>query len=98
MPQPPFSGRPILSEPRYRNCTVSARYTAKCGNGITKQARGAHPVRGKGRAHPPKKTEGYEPSFSLIRADSRHAVKGDSYVRRTFPTAPSQPRTIQEAR
>jgi hypothetical protein len=34
-------------------------------------ALGAHPVRGKGRAHPPKQTEGYEPSFSLIRADSR---------------------------
>jgi len=23
---------------------------------------------------------GYEPSFSLIRADSRHSAKGDSYV------------------
>jgi hypothetical protein len=44
------------------------------------QAQGAHPVRGKGRAHPPEQTEGYEPSFSLTRADSRHAVKGDSYV------------------
>src|ERR1700722_8403604 len=33
----------------------------------------------------PNKTEGYEPSFSLIGADSRHALKGDSYVRRSLP-------------
>lgn len=48
--------------------------------GILSTARGAHPVRGKGRAHPPKTLQGYEPSFSLIRADSRHTVRGDSYV------------------
>ena len=35
-------------------------------------ARRAQPVRGKGRAHLNSKTEGDEPSFSLIRADSRH--------------------------
>jgi len=35
-------------------------------------ARRAHPVRGKGRAHLKQYNEGYEPSFSLIRADSRH--------------------------
>src|SRR5437660_1746188 len=60
-------------------------------------ARGAHPVRGKGRAHPPKRSEGYEPSFSLIRADSGHSMKGDSYVGRTSPSASSQSRTIQKA-
>ena len=47
---------------------------------INKEARGAHPVRGKGRAHPTQILEGYEPSFSLTSADSRHAAKGDSYV------------------
>ena len=43
------------------------------------------------------KTEGYEPSFSLTRADSRHTLKGDSYG---YPasTAASKPRTVQEAR
>jgi len=38
---------------------------ALCGHGICEEARGAHPVRRKGRAHPLKKFEGYEPSFSL---------------------------------
>jgi len=49
-------------------------------------------IQSAGRAVPThrKTIEGYEPSFSLIRADSRHASKGDSYVRRTFLTAPSQ--------
>ena len=36
------------------------------------QRKRAHPVRGKGRAHLKHNNEGYEPSFSLIRADSRH--------------------------
>jgi len=35
-------------------------------------AQRAHPVRGKGRAHLKPSNEGYEPSFSLIWADSRH--------------------------
>src|SRR5438093_12450371 len=44
-----------------------------------------------------RKFEGYEPSFSLIRADSRHVKKGDSYVGcHSSPAAP-QSRTVQEA-
>src|SRR5580658_6599217 len=38
-------------------------------------ARRAHPVRGKGRAHLTQNPEGYEPSFSLIRADSRRSYE-----------------------
>src|SRR5262245_5353981 len=34
-------------------------------------ARRAHPVRGKGRAHLKQNNQGYEPTFSLNRADSR---------------------------
>jgi hypothetical protein len=63
---------------------------------ITIAARGAHPVRGKGRAHPTTLLEGNEPSFSLTGADSRHAVKGDSYVRRASPAAPAEPGAVQE--
>ena len=43
-------------------------------------AQGAHPVRGKGSAHPLRDNGRYGPSFSLICADSRHAMKGDSHV------------------
>src|SRR6185437_453916 len=53
-------------------------------------APGAHPVRGKGRAHPVVfPIEGYEPSFSLIRAPSRHAMQGDSYVSQSAICAPA---------
>src|SRR5262245_27796686 len=65
---------------------------------ITKPALGAHPVRGKGGAHPPEPSEGSEPSFSLNDADARHAVKGDSYVRRFTPAASSRRGAIQKAR
>ena len=36
-----------------------------------RRARRAHPVRGKGHAYHTQHNEGYEPSFSLTRADSR---------------------------
>ena len=65
---------------------------------IRERARGAHPVRGKGRAPPTHQLEGYEPSFSLTGADSRHVLKGDSYVRRPSLTISSQPRPVQKAR
>src|SRR4051812_7024062 len=44
------------------------------------------------------RSEGYEPSFSLIRADSRRAMKGDSYVRHPSAPTASQSRAVQEAR
>src|SRR2546425_11959971 len=72
--------------------------TSECGHGIKKKREGRIQSAERARAHPIKQFEGYEPSFSLIGADSRHAVKGDSYVRRTSLTAPSQPRTVQETR
>src|SRR4051812_34963009 len=46
--------------------------TSKVGQAKHFPAQRAHPVRGKGRAHLEQYNEGYEPSFSLIRADSRH--------------------------
>jgi hypothetical protein len=55
-----------------------------------RSARGATSPR-KGPCPPIEPYEGCEPSFSLNGADSRHAVKGDSYVRRPRFTTPSQP-------
>src|SRR4051812_40119386 len=46
--------------------------TSKVGQAKHFPAQRAHPVRGKGRAHLKQYNEGSEPSFSLIRADSRH--------------------------
>jgi hypothetical protein len=58
-------------------------------------ARGAYPVRGKGRAHPLNQIQGYEASFSLIPADSRHALKRDSYIRSDALSLPPHPNLEQ---
>src|SRR5258708_8611234 len=68
--------------------------TSGCSHGIKEAALGAHPVRGKGRAHPPYDIfEGHEPSFSLIRADSRHILKGDSHVSQSAGGPPASTAT-----
>src|SRR5215469_2699452 len=63
--------------------------------GTLNSARGAHPVRGKGRAHPLSKFTIKRTSFSLTLRTPRQAMKGASYVsqpaRRTSSSPSPQP-------
>src|SRR5262249_35524037 len=65
----PLTVRRLLLAPfteRARSTTLTCPFVRV----TVPKARRAHPVRGKGRAHLTQLNEGYDPSFSLIRADS----------------------------
>src|SRR5882762_5197903 len=64
--------RGLAERPNLVGRSEWAGLTSKVQEAKSVSAQRAHPVRGKGRAHLKQYNEGDEPSFSLIRADSRH--------------------------